>query len=119
MHIPSLFVSCVYSYSFMCIQSHVYTGCRVAKEVYQLLRRCISPKTPLAELTNMFQLDFSPKAAILSSLMEHKTSVEQAAKLVCKLNGRYPSLSGRLELGYSWLDAVDKLLQDCCLPDKH
>ena len=56
-----------------------------------------------------FQLDFSPKATVFSLSKEHKTFVENAVELVNKLNSHYPSLLGRLELGYSWLDAVDKL----------
>ena len=96
-----------------------FTGSCVANKVYQLVTTLIVLRLLSLNFPHKFQLDFSPEAAILSLPSEHKTSVENAVELVNKLNGRYPSLSGRLELGYSWLDAVDKLLQDCCLSDKH
>ena len=105
MYIPFLFVSC--------------TGSHVANEVYQLVTTLILLRLLSLNFPHKFQLDFPPKVAILSSSTDYKTSVESAVKFVNKLDGHYPSLSGYLELGYSWLNSVNKLLWDCCLPEKH
>ena len=91
------------------------TGSRVADELYQLVATLIVLRLLSLNFPLLFQLDFSLKAVISSVPLEYKRSVESAVEFVKKLNGRYPSVSARLELGYSWLEAVDKLLQDCCL----
>ena len=67
-------------------------------------------RLPSLNFPHKFQLDFSPKAFLLFLSTEHKISMEKAVELVNKLNGHYPFLSGRLELGYPWLDAVNILL---------
>ena len=61
---------------------HVCTGSCVANEVYELVTTLTVLRLLSLNFPHMFQLDFPPKAAILSLLMKHKTSVENAVELV-------------------------------------
>ena len=89
----------------------MYAGSRVVDEVYQLVVTLGVLRLLTLNFPHLFQLDFSPKVAIVSVPPEYKASVERAVELVNKLDGRHPSMSVRLELGHSWLEAIDKLLQ--------
>ena len=98
---------------FLCYIHNV--GSRVANDVYQLVSTLLVLRLLCLCLPLLFQLDFSPKVAVLSAPSEYKIGVESAAKFVNQLSHRYPSLLARLELGYTWLEAVDNLLRDCSL----
>ena len=75
--------TCIHILPRFCL---VCTGSHVANEVYQLVVTLIVLRLLSLNFPHKFQLDFSPKADILSLPTEHKTFVENAVELACVRN---------------------------------
>jgi hypothetical protein len=89
-------------------------GKAVCTDLFRLLTTITILKILSGVFGRRFPLTFTPKLAIYGTVdAEFAASVERAVAYFNRMAATHPSLYARLELGYSWEDAANRITSRC------
>ena len=90
-------------------------GHRIFEKISQLLLTLVILRALQLNFPLLFDFSFSPKLATLSSPNAYSAKLQQVVKYFADVEKECPSVYTRLELGLSWEDTLDKMLQSLTL----
>lgn len=96
----------------------VYVGSTVYKVLSHLVSTLLILKILSVQLPAKFgAVVFEPKLHIISESQidsKYLSALKKALDFVTSHDKKYPSFYSRLELGFSWENALENILQNCC-----
>ena len=95
---------------------HCSTGSSVYRALLKLLATVLVLKALALNFPSQFPLVFTPKIGIAGKVdIQFENGVKKAVDFVSNAERVNPGLPSRLELGYNWDAACNRLLEDCQL----
>ena len=112
---PRALVSQQHSLFSIIICSLFEIGHRIFEKISQLLVTLVILRALQLNFPSLFDFSFSPKLTTLSSPNAYSTELQQVVKYFADVEKECSSVYTRLELGLSWEDTLDKMLQSLTL----